>query len=180
MQVLFSVGAFPRPVFKYLRQTFEERDLTRQNPASRRIERKPFRTVDFRKALQFARFRRPNHGEGIAPDCRSVAIAFERPCVNDLPAGLPDPAQRNEFSARFYANFLFEFALRGCKRLFVELNLTFGNRPGSQILIHPQRSTRVNQEHFRRIHLRGTPARATEHQEPRALFGHIPSIALPF
>src|SRR6185437_1508047 len=77
-----------------------------------------------------------------------ITVTFERPCGDELPAGLADRAKLNEFAFHCESRFLSELASRCIERTLVRLVLAFRNRPRAEILLHPIRTSGMNQENF--------------------------------
>src|SRR5580658_9952998 len=112
-------------------------------------EREPRSAVDLRKNLLAARARRPFEGEAVAAQRRRINIAFGRPGMHDLAAGLLDRAQRLQGIGHGEPRFFGKFELRACQQILPRPCFALGNRPGARILAGPERSSRVNEEHFR-------------------------------
>src|SRR5262249_43731856 len=76
-----------------------------------------------------------------------VEVAFERKSVHLLAALLPDASQRKQRARERRAEFLGEFASRRGLWVFASHALALGNRPGSGILVPPERAAGMHQQH---------------------------------
>src|SRR5262249_48647657 len=110
----------------------------------------------------------------ITSQCGDVEFAFDRPYRNRLGLRLAELAKRNEIACRRASGFLREFALRRGKRVFAGFIEAFGNRPGAFVLLLPERSARMHEQHFDRAAL------AAIHQNARAPLWHARSLGLAY
>lgn len=87
------------------------------------------------------------HREGVAPGRLGVAVAFDRPGVDDLAAGLLDRFERAELSLDSEARFFLEFPPGGIQRGFVR-KFAFGNRPRAEVFASPEGTAGMDEEHL--------------------------------
>src|SRR6266545_1087972 len=130
-------------------QPVDQLGLGRENllAGGRHVE--PLRPVDLGELALAAGARRPLDGEGVAGDRLGIEIAGSRPGAEDLAAPLPDRAQLQQVLVpEPVAGLLLQFAQRGLQRVVALVVLALGDRPGAQVLLGPERATRVDQEHL--------------------------------
>lgn len=97
---------------------------------------------------RLARARRPFHLEFVADQRRGIEIAFEREGVHPFAAGLLDRGQGVEIAGKRCAGLLGEFADRGGKLLFAGVRLALRDRPDARVLLLPERSAGMDEEHL--------------------------------
>src|SRR5437870_3500130 len=78
-----------------------------------------------------------------------LAVALKRPRMDDLAAFLTNRTQRQEFAARFDADFLQKFASGCFQQAFVLAHFALGNRPMSVVLLFEKRPAGMSEKHFR-------------------------------
>src|SRR5262249_26871438 len=148
------------------RGLFHERRLAGADPAHRLNPIEPFRAVDFGEFLSLSGSRRPFHREPVASNRVRIDIAVEDPRDDALPAREANRRQLDEGTIGNDARLFFELATRGRKRILVRRDLPFRDRPSSEVLLGPERSSRVDEKKFIRA------VSAARHEETRALLGH--------
>src|SRR6202795_2663305 len=79
-------------------QMIEQGDLAGVDLPACRWQIEPAGAIDLGKFGDPARARRPFEREGVAPDRGGVALARDRPGMDDLAAGLPDRRHSHEFA----------------------------------------------------------------------------------
>ena len=102
---------------------------------------------------------------------RRIAIPFEGPGVDDLPALLPDAAERTERALRTDAGLLLELAARRGQLVFALRQLALGDRPHARVLLRPEGAAGMDEQDLQPA---ATPA---EHQEPGAGARHAQRYA---
>ena len=90
--------------------------------------------------------RRPFRLRPQAVQARRVAVALERPGVDDLAAALDDPAERQVGTARFEAGFLDELADGGLERIFARMDAALRNRPRAFVSRGPERPAGMREQ----------------------------------
>ena len=92
--------------------------------------------------------RRPFHRERVALEGGGVAIALERPSVDDLAAFLLDRFQRQERAGWFQAGLFFKFPLGRRHQIFVGVEFALGNRPDAFISVDAKGAAGMGQQNF--------------------------------
>ena len=154
-----------------LNQKIEHRRLTLHDPLPRGLGRKPLSAIHFRDFYRSAGAGRPRDGASVADQLLRIAVTLDRPNRNQLPAGLLYLSQLKRIALDREAGLLTEFALRGFQRGLAFRILSLGNRPCSQVLFRPERTSGMDQKH-----LQAAPAPAI-HEQPRAKFRHARPLA---
>src|SRR5215831_3323992 len=148
-------------------QLLEQGYLTSEDLPPRLVEGEPGRPIDLREILEAPRAARPFEREGIAADGRSVAVALESPGRDHLAARLLYRCEGDEGPARFDPRLLAELARGGDERLLARVVLSFGNGPGAEVLVLPERAARMDEQHLK------LAAAPTEHEQTSALLRHV-------
>src|SRR5207237_226947 len=95
----------------------------------RRRHVEELRSVDLRKFHLPSRLRGPFHRERVADDGTWIAVALERPGVNDLSTLLRYRRQSDERAVGRDAGLLLELPLGSLKQVLARVNLALGDRP---------------------------------------------------
>src|SRR5688572_29400672 len=143
-------GGFSRPDGlgpELCQQFLQDRGLRRQDMAKGLSQREPLTAIDLREARRAAGARRPFHLELVAPYGGRIDLALDRPGMHDLPAALLDRRQRDERAVERLPHLLEELAPGGGEAVFSVVELALGDRPGAEILLGPEGSTWMHQEH---------------------------------
>src|SRR5262245_37854047 len=127
-------------------QQIEERQLPLEQLVARRREAEPFGPVDFRKAAPPTALGRPLDLEAVAADRRAVDIAFARIGDDPLAARLNLLAEQMQRALEGHAELLGEFATRRFFGLLPRHDLALGDRPRTQVPLHPERPTGMHEE----------------------------------
>ena len=131
----------------------------------------PTRAINLRPRRHLARARRPLHLELVADDVLDIEITFDCPHANQFAAGLAeltevDPGSRG----RFLAELLGEFPVRRLLRILARLVLALGDRPGTVVLLGPERAAGMHHEHFENPTaieaIRQQPCTLSRHHQP--------------
>src|SRR5262249_34315677 len=109
---------------------------------------------------------RPLHLEAIAREARWIEIALQRPGGDNLAAFLGDVAERHKLAFDVGTGLLREFAPGDRERILAFRIFAFGDRPGAEILLGPERPTRMHQQQLDGI------ARLAIKQDAGAALGH--------
>src|SRR5215470_1021449 len=148
-------------------ELLEQWRLAAEDLPSRIIESEPLRSIDFGEILKAPRSARPFDRECVATDRGGVRIALEGPSLDQLAASLLDRCELNEGPARLDARLLPELARSRGERFLAGVVLALGNRPGAQVLVLPERTARMDEQHVQ------TVAAAAEHEQARAALRHV-------
>ena len=130
-------------------KTIEKLYLPGQHLRPRELDIEPFRAVDFGKALPSTASGRPFDLEGIAGQRRRVKMALSGECYDALPSSLsdlPKGLQWTNRSAR--AEFFGKLAPRDVLRSIRGIDFALRNGPGATVLLVPERTAGVNEQHF--------------------------------
>ena len=100
----------------------------------RRSHVEEVRPVDLRELHLSPRLWGPFHRERVADDCTRIAVALERPGVNDLASLLLDRRQSDEWTGWRDAGFFLELPLGGFEQVLARFDLALGNRPSPSSL----------------------------------------------
>ena len=129
------------------REKLEEyRLLAAKNFCQRFAGAKPARAVDLGKARALARSGRPFHLEQIADELRGIAIAFDRPGVDDLAAGLLERAERRNSPSAVKPVSSLEFAPGRGEQILAGIGKPLRDRPGACVLLGPERAAGMDEE----------------------------------
>jgi len=134
---------------------------------ARVVERKPPGAVDFRKRLTLPASRRPFELERIRAHGGDVQIAFNGKALHNLAAFLLHVAKIGHRALRCGTKLLLELATRSDQDILASLRLAFRDRPRAKILLGPERSPGMNEQHV------DVAAHALPHQESRAQLRHV-------
>ncbi len=132
------------PSLKFL----DQRLLPGLDLPSRRSHVEEGRPVDLRELHPSPRLRGPFHRERVADGRTWVAVALERPGVDDLAALLLHRRQSDEWACRRDAGFFLEFPPGGFEQVLARLDLALGNRPGAVVLVLEKRAAGMGKEHL--------------------------------
>jgi hypothetical protein len=100
------------------------------------------------KTCRPAATRRPFDLERIAPDSLDIDIDFGRKCRDRLSTALPDFAERNQVVGHLNAEFFQKFPAGDLLRIFAGAIFALWNRPGTDILVAPEGTARVNEQNL--------------------------------
>ena len=78
-----------------------------------------------------------------------IAVARERPGMDNFATLLPDRTQGNQFALRRKAHLLDKLANRGLLKAFMDFHLALGNAPVAVILVFEQRPAGMRQKQLR-------------------------------
>jgi len=93
----------------------------------------------------------PLHLELVAGDVLDVEVALDRPYADQLAAWLAELAKVDPVSYRScLAQLLFEFPVRSLFRILTRLILALRDRPGTVVLVGPERAAGMHDEHLER------------------------------
>jgi hypothetical protein len=107
------------------------------------IQVEPRGAIDLRKGCDTAAFERPLDFEGIADQRRRVEIGFPAEGDHAFAAALVDFSQGSQRADRGRrTQFFGELAAGGLLRILRRIDLTFGNRSGTVVLLAPVRARR--------------------------------------
>src|SRR6266480_7934899 len=107
----------------------------------------------------------PLHVEGVAHGGRWVDISLNCPPQHELARLLCDLSKIDErVVGGFVSGFFCELTPSHRRELFTGLNLTLGNRPLADVLLDPERSALMGQEHLQAT----VPAAPEQHAGARA------------
>src|SRR5215510_12206201 len=145
-----SNGAWPRRIFRLA--------SSRENHSARSTSGKSWKRPDPR-------------GHSIEKVLLRIAAASASPSKAQastiLPPRLPDRRELNEGSARLDAGLLHELARSRGERFLAGVGLPLGNRPGAQVLVLPERTARMDEQHVQAVFA------AAEHEQARAALRHV-------
>src|SRR3954451_5066306 len=132
----------------HLSQPLEQRALSCVDLLVRFCEREPFGTIDLQKGLTFAAARRPFHLETVAANAAHIDVELGCERGDDLAAALLDLTKRQQRHGQLKSKLLGKLTSRGgfCV-LFVRI-LALRDRPCTEVLVAPERSSGVNEENF--------------------------------
>src|SRR5262249_26025637 len=147
-------------------QTVDELALSGEDFAPRLGGREPVGPVDLGERLPPPAPRRPFELEPVGLQGRGIDIALERPPRHDLAAGLNQLAQRQKIARRRCSGFLGQLARCHRGRILALGIFALRDRPGSQVLLRPERSARVDEEELE------AGAAPPIHQDAGAALGH--------
>ena len=116
--------------------------------ASRFIQREPRCAVDLWERLLTAAARWPFHREGVADDARRIEVRLGCPCVHGFSAGLPDRGKRDKRTGHVETRFFLKLAPGGAEQVFTRRALALGNGPGAQVLVAPEGTAWMDEEHL--------------------------------
>src|SRR5262249_40780817 len=119
-------------------QCRQDRPLSFQDLAARRIGREPCGTVDLGKLAVATRAWRPFHAEGVAEESRRIKATFDGPHGNDFGARLAKGAERQRLAFGPAAGLFLELALGRGKRILARQIATFGDGPGAIVFFRPK------------------------------------------
>jgi len=128
------------------KQGGDDRPLSRHDPDHGVARRKPARAIDLGKFLLPSGARRPLHGEEIALQPGRIAVALERPGLDDLATGLAERTQLDEIAIDVDAGLFREFAPRGGQGVLVSRAQSFWNRPSALVLGRLEGSARMDEK----------------------------------
>ena len=127
-------------------------NLRRLQLPTRPVEGEPFDAVDLGEGLHTPRPGRPLQLVGIADRGRRIQVSPGRPRQDELPRLLPDLTQLDERGiGELVSGFLRELSAGDRHQLLSLLDLAFGDRPVTQVLVHPMRTAHVRQQHLQAI-----------------------------
>ena len=99
-------------------QSIDKVEVRRKHCCSCLLDWNKSRSIDFGKYLLVTRSRWPLNGKGITSYRSRIAIALERPCLNNLTSLMLHATERNEVTVRYKAGLLLELSLRGGEFIF--------------------------------------------------------------
>jgi len=145
-----SAGLLPRQgPCQHFFKLIDKAPLPRQNFFPRGRQRKPAGPIDFRKGLLLSGPGRPFHGEQIAFNRRRLAITFQRPSMNKLPARLPKGRQGHGLPRNVTTCLLVKFPSRRFEKILAFLDFSLWYGPGPLVFIFPKRPTGMNKQNLR-------------------------------
>jgi hypothetical protein len=121
-------------------------NLRRLQLATRLVEPEPLDAVDLGEGLDTSRPGRPLQLVGVADRRRDVQVSLRRPRQDELPRLLPDLTQLDKRGmGELMAGFLRELSAGDRNQLLSLLDLALRDRPVTQVLVHPGRTTHVRE-----------------------------------
>src|SRR3954454_11332431 len=130
----------------HLSQPLEQWALSCVDLLVRFCKREPFGTIDLREGLTFAAARRPFHLETVAANAAYVDVELGRERGDDLAAALLDLTKRSQRHGQLKSKLLGKFPSRGDVCVFSVRVLAFRDRPGAEVLVAPERPSRMNEQ----------------------------------
>jgi hypothetical protein len=153
--------------FECLAQALKERHLRGVDPGPCFGEREPLRAVDLGELAHEARARRPLEREPVAAHARRAEVAFRAQAVTSLPPGcLVVPSSPSVPAGSGVPSSSSNSRGAHGPRILALLVLGLRDRPRSKILLLPEGSAGVSEQHL------GRPGPHSVQQDARALLRH--------
>src|ERR1700722_9685056 len=150
---------------QFLHQSVYEGDLTLEQLGERLRHGEPGGPINLGEVLGLAGLGRPLHGKQVAFDEGSVYVLFQGPGGDQLAAGLPELAQRQEVAVDGNAGFFLKLALGGYEGVLVFGVFAFGERPCAIVFPGPKGTAGVDEEDLK-------VSGSAEQEEAGASFRH--------
>ena len=131
---------------KLLREKSEQRRLAFKDARAGFIKRKPFRSIDLRKARALSAARRPFHFEQNALDIGGVKVALRRERLDNFSTALLHASEWRKGCGRRDAELFEEFASRRGLKIFPFADFALGNRPRAEIALSPVWAAGMNKQ----------------------------------
>jgi len=129
----------------------QQRNLARQNLLSGERKIEPASAVDFGNLHHATAAPRPFDRDHIAAHRVHIEIALQCEGADKFSGTLTYLAERKERTVRLGAKLFLEFAPRRDFRILARVEFPFGDGPGSEISIAPEKSTGMNEKDVQAI-----------------------------
>src|SRR5262245_30712218 len=123
----------------HCQQAVDELTLPLQDLLARRLDRKPFSAVDFRKARPAAALGRPLQLECVRLERRRIEVALDREGRDNLTARLRNLTERPELATGTRSGLFLEFTHRDVERVLCFGIFALRDRPRAEVLPGPER-----------------------------------------